>query len=96
MHAADEKKATALLLAAMKEHLKSVWLLCNSGALLDDRNAFGYTQLMLAAKGGHLDVVAELCQRGADPAAAMPNGATALSLAAAHPEVAEFLSRRGA
>ena len=81
------------LLIGRPENLKM------SPAEIDARDSTGRTPLVLAALNGHRYCCAALLAAGADPAAAIPDGRTALDIAKeCHPgnqELTELLECRG-
>ncbi|CAB1098451.1 unnamed protein product [Ectocarpus sp. CCAP 1310/34] len=79
---------TAIQLAAERGHLAATRSLLDAGAdatLRPDDNA-GMCALDLAASGGHVDVAEAIIEHGVDVNAAVPNGNTALHIAAIEDE----------
>jgi ankyrin repeat protein len=61
----DDKKNTALHIAADSGNLEIVTLLVDKGSPIDYLNMIDVTPIALAARNGHLEVVKYLCDRGA-------------------------------
>lgn len=103
VNAADETRFTALMAAALGDHLGIVRRLLAAGALTEPRDGrFGNTALAIAARHGNVDSVSALLNAGADVnARATSDGLTPLMQAAASlddraPEVIGELLAAGA
>ena len=79
----DEDGWTALMLAAVKDHVDVVKELVAASADVDKADNNGWTALMSAASKGHVDVVKALIAAGADKYSVDSYGRTALSIAKA-------------
>ena len=80
----DNDGHTALLLAAYNSALPLLqFLLCDKKCNINDSNNGGWTALMssIISPYPHLPTIQFLCDQGADITRALPNGATALSIA---------------
>ena len=66
MNALDRYGQTALMLAAVADHLPVVRALVEGGADLDRSAKFGLTATMLAVVNGHVQVAEVLASAGAD------------------------------
>ena len=103
INAADETRFTALMAAALGDHLAILNQLLSMGALTEPREArYGNTALAIAARHGNIDSLSALLNAGADVnAAASRDGVTPLMQAAASsderaPEVIAELLAAGA
>lgn len=96
LEATDSTGQTALMLAAIKGHARSVSLLLERGAKVDGRA--GWTALHYAASGGHVEVARILIRHGANLDARSDNGTTPAMLAARQKQFStlELLADTGA
>ena len=93
------KGQTALMWAAAENNGAAVRFLVESGADIQERSRSGsFTPLLFAVRGGHIEASRVLLESGANVNEALPDGTSALVLAAinAHYELAAFLLDRGA
>ena len=94
-----EDGGTALMGAAMDNHVETVTLLIEKGADVDMQTTdTGATALMLAVIPGHVETVELLMQHGADPEILSEEGASALMYAAdeGQVDVVKALLKHGA
>jgi len=91
----SSKGKTPLINAVIKNDMRILHYLLNSGADMDATVNKGNTALILASKTGRLDCVRMLVEHGADVEYNNTKGLTALDYAnmANYPEVAEYLVR---
>lgn len=73
----DGTEDTSLILAARRGQARSVEILLDNGAQIDNRNNGGYTALMSAAYECHTEAVAILLSKGANPTATTPAASAA-------------------
>lgn len=97
--ATNAKGHTALILAAYHDHGRTVALLLDHGALIDQGDTErGNTALMGVAFKGYAGLARQLLAAGADPHATNKAGQSALMMAAlfGHGEIVDALLMRGA
>ena len=93
------KGQTPLMWAAADNHPDVITLLLKSGANLNERsNGRVFSPYLFAVRGGHIEAAHTLLDAGADVNETLPDGTSALTLAAtnAHYELASFLLDYGA
>jgi ankyrin repeat protein len=100
VHAKERLKGqTALMWAAAENNAAVIAMLARAGASVVERSKAGaFTPFMFAVRAGHIEAARALLEAGADVNEAMPDGTSALVVAAinAHYELAAALLDQGA
>ncbi|KAF9428118.1 hypothetical protein BGZ76_002057 [Entomortierella beljakovae] len=76
INAHEEDGSTPLIYAACFGQTAAVFMLLDAGALVDERDKFGWTALVWATNNKHEDIVRMLLEHGASPTAQTAKGRT--------------------